>query len=82
MAQSFVFRSPKNVCLTWCDNRDSTRKYGYALRGVTPMCKCLLARGQRINAIAAIGAEGVLATELMTGTVNGDRFIDFLRATV
>ena len=85
MAQCFLFRS-RNMFVwvdeTGSDKRDNIRKYGYALRGVTPTYKRLLARGQRINAIAAISSEGVVATELITGTVNGDRFYDFLRGTL
>ena len=42
----------------------------------------ILARGKRINPIAAICSDAVLATELTTNTVNGDRFYDFLRGTL
>ena len=85
MAQCFTFRSRTMfvwVDETGSDNRASIRQYGYALRGVTPTCMRLLARGQRINVISAISSEGVLATEFVKGTVNGDRFYDFLRGTL
>ena len=48
------------------DRRDSLRKFGYALRGTTPVSHQFLCRGQRVNVIAAITAEGVLATEITT----------------
>ncbi len=84
MAQCFVFSTRSMfvwVDETGSDRRDHIRKYGYALRGLTPCYKRLLVRGQRINAISAISS-GVLATELMTGSVGGDRFYDFVRGTL
>ena len=57
MALCFLFRS-RNMFVwvdeTGSDKRDNIRKYGYALRGVTPTYKRLLARGQRINALAVL----------------------------
>ena len=41
-----------------------------------------LSRGQRINAIACMCMEGLLALELVSGSVNGDVFYDFLRGTL
>ena len=67
---------------TSCDNRNYMRKYGYAMRGDTPRCHRLLARGNRISAIAAISTEGLLAVELTTGTVDADIFFDFVRGGI
>lgn len=39
----------------------------------------LLARGQRVSAIAAISCDGLLECELVTGTVNGEVFLEFVR---
>jgi transposase len=64
---------------TGTDKRDQLRKYGYALRGVTPHYHRLLSRGQRINAIACMCKEGLVALELVNGNVNGDIFYDFVR---
>ena len=50
------------------------RNLGYAMRGIRPVCKRLLHRGQRISAVAAMCSEGVIALELGEGTYNGDRF--------
>ena len=57
-------------------------KFGYSLRGFPPVCHRLLARGKRISAIAAIRSEGILGVELTTGTVDGDKFVDFIRGTL
>ncbi len=45
------------------------------------MCHKLLARGERINGIAALSSTGMVALELTNGTVNGEKFFDFLRYT-
>ncbi len=63
---------------TGCDNRDHIRNLGYAMRGIRPVCKRLLHRGQRISAVAAMCSEGVIALELGEGTYNGDRFLEFI----
>ena len=67
---------------TGCDNRDHTRKFGYALRGETPVCTRLLARGRRISAVAAICSEGLVDFELTTGTFNADKFVNFIRGNL
>ena len=41
---------------TGSDARDHVRKYGYALRGMTPTSHRILATGQRVNAIAALSS--------------------------
>lgn len=79
MAHSFLFKRDMFVRVdeTGAVHRDHIRKFGYALRGLTPTSHRILARGERINAIAAVTANGILATEIKTGTVNGVRFFDF-----
>ena len=67
---------------TGTDKRDQLRKYGYALRGDTPHYHRLLSRGQRTNAIACMCIEGIVALELVNGTVNGDVLYDFLRGSL
>ena len=67
---------------TGSDNRNTMRKFGYALRGVTPLCHRVLCRGRRINAVSAISTNGVLATEFTTSTASGEFFFDFLRGTL
>jgi len=41
-----------------------------------------LSRGKRISAIAAICTEGLIDVELTTGSVNGDKFFDFVRGSL
>ena len=84
MAHSFLFKREMFMWVdeTGADHRDHIRKFGYALRGLTPTCHRILARGERVNAIAAVAADGILATEIKTGTVNGERFFDFIRGTL
>ena len=57
---------------------DHIRRYGYALRGVTPeYTQPFCGHGQRINAIVGISTDGVTAVELTTSAVNTDIFFDF-----
>ena len=57
---------------SWCgwmklhgsDRRDQLRKFGYALKGLPPVCKRLHARGTRISAIVGMLSDGVEAYEL------------------
>ena len=60
---------------TGSDARSHARKYGYALRGLTPVTHRLHTRGKRVNAMAAIASTGLLASELTTSTVGRDNFI-------
>ena len=64
---------------TGSDRRDQIRKFGYALRGETPVYHRFLLRGVRISAITAMCTEGVIANELTTGTVDAEKFFDFVR---
>ena len=84
MAQCSVFSRNQFVWVdeTGSDKRDHVRKYGYAIRGTTPVSHRLLARGQRVNAIAALSAEGIIAVDLVSGSVNGEKFFDFLRGSL
>ena len=67
---------------TGSDRRDQIRRFGYALQGEAPVYHRLLARGQRISAIAAISCDGLLEYELVTGTVNGGVFLEFVRGSL
>ena len=78
-----VFHFPREF-LVWCDEtgsdcRDQIRKFGYSLRGLTPIYHRYLVRGQRISSVVAMSSHGVLAYDLTTGTMNGDKFFDFVR---
>ena len=84
MAQCTMFTRDMFVWVdeTGSDARDHIRRFGYALRGVTPTSHRLLARGKRVNAVAALSSTGVVALDIVTGTVSGHEFFDFLRGTL
>lgn len=67
---------------TGSDRRDQLRKFGYALRGLPPVCKRLHARGTRISAIVGMSSDGVEAYELSVGSTDSDKFIDFIRGSL
>ena len=67
---------------TGSDARDHVRKFGYAIRGMTPTSHRILARGKRVNAIAALSSTGVVVVDMVSGTVSGSEFFDFLRGTL
>lgn len=72
--EMFVF-----VDETGSNLKSMLRQYGYALCGERAVSKKLVVRGQRINSIAAICTEGVLAVDIRTSSVNGENFYDFVR---
>ena len=41
-----------------------------------------LSRGKRVSAIAALCTEEMIAVELSLGTVDGDKFFDFVRGSL
>ena len=67
---------------TGCCSKDHTRRFGYAMRGESAIDHRWLHRGTRISAIAAISSSGMIAVELMTGSVNGDKFFDYVRGSL
>ena len=84
MAQCFLL---KRDMLVWVDETGSNscghvRKYGYALRGVTPSSHRFVYRGCRTNAIAAMASSGIIALELTTSLMNGEMFFDFVRGSL
>ena len=70
MSQCFMFHPKMFVFVdeTGSDHRSHIRKFGYALRGATPVTHRLLARGKRINAISAICTTGLVASEFTTSS--------------
>ena len=64
------------------DRRNSVRKYGYGIRGQPPQDHTLILRGKRYSAIGIMSAEGVKDVYITDGTVDGDRFVHFIRHTL
>ena len=67
---------------TGSDLKEMLRRYGYTLRGEHAVCHRLQVRGQWISAIAAISSDGLLGVELTTGSVNGEKFYNFVHGTL
>ena len=84
MAEVMYHRTDQFVWVdeTGCDRKDHIRKSGYALRGERPVYHRILHRGKRISAIAAMASDGVVAVELLKGSVNGETFADFVRGSL
>jgi len=84
MARALNFNSDMFVWVdeTGSDARTNIRKFGYAVIGEAPVYHRFLSRGKRISAIAAICTEGLIDVELTTGSVNGDKFFDFVRGSL
>ena len=62
-----------------CDRRNSSRKYGYSLRGLPVKDYRILARGKRYSAIPLLTVEGIHDVYLAEDSVNGEKFEHFLR---
>ena len=74
-------------CFVWVDesgsdDRNYVCKFGYSVRGMPAVSHCLLSRGKRMSAIAAISCDGMLGVDIITGTVDGNSFLDFVRGTL
>lgn len=84
MAQVMLYPANYYVWLdeTGSDHRDHIRKFGYQIRGLTPVYHRFLHKGVRISSIAAISSEGLIAHEQLTGTTNGDILYDFIRGSL
>ena len=62
MAEMSCFSSSQLVWVdeTGCKAKDSIRRAGYALRGMTPICTHFLHQGRRVSCVAAIAADGLV----------------------
>ena len=65
-----------------CDQRNTIRKRGYSVRGMTPRDRTFLVRGVRYSAIPILSLDGILDVALYEGTVNGARFEEFVRSSL
>lgn len=62
---------------TGTDRRDSIRKIGYSRRGHPARAQKLLVRGTHVSVIAAMSVEGILALQIVRGSVDADVYYDF-----
>ena len=64
------------------DKRDQIRRFGYSIRGLSPTYHRLLSRGIRVSSVVAMGSQGVLTSDYTTSTMNGNKFCNFVRASL
>ena len=60
------------------DRRNEVRKYGYNLRGMTPVSYNFINRGKRFSAIPVLTTRGIEDVFVTDKTVNGDIFLQFV----
>ena len=65
---------------TGADSRNTTRKYGYSVRGRPARNYELFARGQHISVIAFMSVKGLLDCKIVQGPIDGDKFYDFIHS--
>ena len=63
-----------------CDRRHCLRKRAYSIRGMTPRDQRLLVRGTHYSAIPVVSLEGISDVCIIEGTVNGEKFEQFIRS--
>ncbi len=54
------------------------RKFGYSLRGKPARTQKLLWRGQRVSALTAMAASGIIDCYTTTGSINAEKFEHFV----
>ena len=65
-----------------CDKRCGIRRYAYTIKGVPPTDKRIFVRGTRYSAIAAMTVKGVQDVVLAEGTMDGERFVDYIESSI
>ena len=60
---------------TSTDRKNLVRKYGYSMRGRPLRNHSLFVRGERVSATACISMAGLLDVKTLTGTSDGDTFV-------
>ena len=61
------------------DRRNSTRKYGYSIRGIRPVDHRILIRGVRYTTIPVMSIDGIDDVYITKGTTTGEKFEFFIR---
>ena len=64
------------------DETQTYRRFRYSLREKPEVSKKVLVRGQRVSTIAAMLTEGILDCYMLTGSINGSKFSDFVQETL
>ncbi len=84
MAQFLLFNPDQFLFIdeTGSDGRDHIRKFGYAIRRLAQQNKRLLSRGQRVNAIAVMSTDGVVAVDVTKSNVDAEMFFGYARGSL
>lgn len=72
--QSLIF-----IDETGSNRRNTIRKYGYGLQGITPITHKFTVYGKRLSAIGILTYRGIEDTYIVEGNVNSDIFINFVQ---
>lgn len=61
-----------------CDRRTARRKYGWARIGDRARRRDFFIRGKRYSMLPALSLDGIIALEIVEGSIDGDRFSHFI----
>ena len=67
---------------TGSGRRNSIRKYGYGVRGLTPVTQHLCVNGNRISAIGVLSTRGIEDSYIVESSVNADTFLKFIERSL
>ena len=82
MEEMRYFRA--NIMIVWLDEtgsdrRNARRRYGYHLRGMTPVDFRLTVHGIRLSSVGIMSVRGIEDVDTYEGNINGDKFCDFVQ---
>ena len=64
------------------DNRTVQRTQGWSAIGGRSVSRCTFLRGKRHSILPALSSDGIIALEIIEGSVNKERYLQFLRDKV
>ena len=64
------------------DNKTVQRSRGWSAIGGRSVSRCTFLRGKRHSILPALSSDGIIALEIIEGSVNKERFLQFLRDQV
>lgn len=71
--------NPKTLIFVDESRRNEVRRYGYSLRGLTPVSHKLCVHGKRLSVIGILTSNGIEDAYIVEGNVNSDIFVKFLQ---
>jgi hypothetical protein len=64
------------------DDKTNQRDRGWSPIGLACVCRETFIRGQRFSVLPALTSEGIVALDIFEGSVNKERFIEFIKEQV